>query len=220
MKGRMEVGPDQPLGSAAVGVVAGEAATGLAREPSMTGQLLRLAVTAQTERVTIVLEKLIVVRLVGLMTGHTLAIGKGLMLARILFFGKGLMTAETAFRYGPAQQALLLRGMGAVAGETLAFLNRLMLYPLTEALFGLFMTGITEISTLPLQQPLEFGDMGTVALGALALCHRFMDNFAAELLLEMTVKTSLHGPGRVLGKQKQACRQQESTSHLHRFSSP
>ncbi len=199
----MDLLADQPLAFTAMGVVAGKAFCSLGRETGMTGQGIGLAMTTQTELVTVVLKKLVVVSMVGLMTGHTIAIAKGLMPYRILLACQGLMAAETTLGNGPAQQSLMVRGMGAVTGQALPFPDRLMLHPLAKGLFGLIMTGIAEITSLLLEQPLEFSDMGIMALGALVLGHRPMNKFSAELLLGMAANAALHGPGRIIRDHKQ-----------------
>lgn len=87
--------------------------------------------------------------------------------------------------------------MGAMTRQTLPLANRQVLHPLTKGLFSLPMTRIAEIATLLLEQTLEFGDMGIMALGAFTLGHRLMNNLAAEFLFGMTADASLRSQGRI-----------------------
>jgi hypothetical protein len=61
----MDLLADQALGFTAMGVMAGKALCDLNRETSMTGQGIWLAMTTQTELITVVLEKLVVVSMMG-----------------------------------------------------------------------------------------------------------------------------------------------------------
>ncbi len=220
-KGGMAILPDQALALTAMGVVTAKTFSGLGREVLMANQRIRLIMTAQTKRVAVVLKELVIVGIMRLVTGHTGALGKGLMLYRIFLFGQGLVAAKTAFRNGPAQQALVVRGMGAVTGQALPLPYGLMLYPLAKGFFSLIVAGIAEISALFLEQPLKFGHMGIMAFGALALGHRLMNNFPAKLLLGMTADTALDSPGRSRGnRDQQARRKQYSNTNLHHFPSP
>lgn len=106
-KGGMTICPDQALAFAAMGIMAGETFARLARETLMTGQGIRLAMTPQTQLVAILLKELVVVSVMGLVTGHTVPLGKGLMFPRKLIFSKGLMATKTAVGNWPAQQTLL-----------------------------------------------------------------------------------------------------------------
>ncbi len=217
----MDVGPDQAGALATMGIMTGETGPGLGREAFMAGQGIRLTMTAETKLVAIVFQELIVVGVMGLVTGRAFTIGKGLMLDRVLLFAKGLMAFKTTLGKGPAQQSLLLRGMGTVAGQALAIADRLVLYPLTEGPFGLIMTGVTEIPPFFLEKPLVFGNMGIMTLGALALGHRLMDNLAAELLLGVTADAALNSPGRSRGnRHERDCGKQYSKTNLHHFPSP
>ncbi len=103
MKRGMDVCSDQAFIRPAMGIMAGETLTGLGREPLMSRHTLRLLMTAQTKLIAVIVEQLVVIGIMRLMTGHTIAGRKGLMLYRILFFGQGLMAAQTALGNGPTQ---------------------------------------------------------------------------------------------------------------------
>ncbi len=103
-----------------------------------------------------------------------------------------------------------------MAGEALALADGLMLHPLAKGLLGLVMTGKTEIAALLLEQALEFGDMGAMALGALTLGYGCMDTLAAEGLLGMATDAARGGPSAMMrNPQHESCCQQYYKTNPH-----
>lgn len=187
----------------------------------MPGQGLRSTMAAQTELVTIILEEMIIIGLMGLVAGHTISISKRLMLHGVNLLGKRLMTAKTTLSEGLVEQTLMIRSMGTVTGQALTLLDRLMLNPLPKGLFGLVMTRVTKLATLLLEQAFILCNMGIMALNTLAMGHWFMDNFTAKILLRVAFATPRQGLGRAIGcRKKNRGRKKYNYTSFHQFPSP
>jgi len=191
--------PDKPLARAAVGVMAGKTAGELARKAAMPGTALRLLMTGEAQGIGFHLEKLVVFCLMGLMADSTLPLGKGFV-ADSLGFCHLLMADKACFRQIFPEQAIMPRGMGSMAAKTFSITDRLVHHPFGKLGFGSLMAGIAKRCSLSLQQPGIFGHMGIMAVSALALGHRAMGEFAAEVFLVMALVANLIGQCHRAGK--------------------
>lgn len=186
-KGSMQNITDQTLPVATMGTVTGQAVCHRGRIVRVPGRDRTGRVAGQADLVRFVLQQLIELRLMGPVTGKTLALSIGGM-GVFEFFRQFLMAPIAGFRQLVAQQSLPATGMGLMAGQTLAGTHRLMDGSLTESLLFPLMTFITEISPFPVQQPLEMGDMGIMAAVALAVAQRLMDDRVGEFFLFVTIE--------------------------------
>lgn len=186
-KGSMQNITDQTFPVTAMGAVTGQAICHRGRIVRVPSRDRTGRVAGETDLVRFVLQQLVELRLMGSMTGKTLALSIGSM-GVFEFFRQFFMAPIAGFRQLIAQQSLPAAGMGLMTGQTLAGANRRMNGSLAESFLFPLMTFIAEISPFPVQQPLEMGDMGIVTAVALAVAQWLMDDRVGEFFLFMTIE--------------------------------
>jgi len=147
--GLMQMLSNNPRACTAMGIMTGKTAADLAGKSTMPTTVLRLRMTGQTQGIGFHLQKLAVFRLMGLVTGIALALGKGFM-GHGLGFCQIRMAGKAGFRQAFSEQPVMARGMGRMAAQTFTIPNRLVYHPLGKLGFRALMAGVTEFGSFTL----------------------------------------------------------------------
>lgn len=214
----MEIVAHQSFLIAAVRAVAGQTSLHLAGKSLMSGQLVRLGVTAHTEIVRIFSEQLLPPGLMGIMTNHAVALFVRLMGHLVLFF-QFIVAAQTEAGRVLPQHAFDVGDMGGMAGQAIAILDRGMDLAFAQIPPFFLVAAKTELCPLFHEQAFILCHMRIVAIRAFFFGHRGMHRLALKCLFFMALKANRLGHGDPSHHQEE-CRNHKSYSFTHYFFLP